>query len=233
MQYLVEIFILFLAWLAFFISRKDLRKDMLWSGYYYFIILSIGFILIKIVSPNISANKTIIPGYWNPDTFFDLGRITGGYSIEDAFYMFLTGGIAAAVYEVIFRKKNTGKKLKNKPHYALISGVLVGGITSSIFDLNLIWVLIIFGFVASLVICLQRRDLIAEVILGGISYLFVYIFFSLLFTSIFPNYITDFYSLQNLSGVLTFNHIPIEELLFALSFGMSWSPIYEYVKNEK
>ena len=98
MEYSIGVLILMALWLCFFMLRKDLRNEMILSGWYYFFVVSFIFILIKLINPQ----QTIVPGYWNPDTLFNLGRITGGYAIEDAFYVFLTGGIAASVYEVIF-----------------------------------------------------------------------------------------------------------------------------------
>lgn len=202
---------------------------MVWSGLYYFAILSLGFILLKLILPGLPPERTIVPGYWNPDTLFDLGRRTGGYAIEDAVYMFFTGGIAAAVYEIIFRKKLGHGHLKHRPHYALMAGMAAGGIVG-LLRINLIYVLIAFGFVTALVICLQRRDLIQHSFYGGISYLITYSVLAFLFLSIYPDFISIYYRVENLSGFIL-HSVPIEEFLFALSFGMSWSPIYEYVKG--
>lgn len=231
MHYVVGIIILGLVWLAFYVYRRDLRRDMVWSGMYYFLILSVGFMLIKIIAPNLPPEKTIVPGYWDPDTLFDLGRITGGYAIEDALYMFFTGGIAAAVYETFFRKKLGHRHLKHRPHYALVIGAVVGGLFG-LLAVNLIFALIAFGFASAVVIWIQRDDLFPHSLYGGISYLLVYSVCAVVFLQIYPDYIAGYYSVHNLSGVLIYG-IPIEEFLFALAFGLSWSPIYEYVKDIK
>lgn len=229
MQYVVGVLIMGLVWLLFYWYRPDLRKDMIWSGKYYFVILSVGFILIRIIAPNLPTKQTIVPGYWNPDSLFNLARITGDYAIEDAIYMFFSGGIAAAVYEIFFRKKLGRKHLKYKPHYALLAGTLVGAYVGHK-GLNLIYVLIVFGFVSAMVIWAQRRDLFLHSLGGGFAYLLVYAACAYVFLSIYPDYITKYYSVQNLSGILWFG-VPIEEYLFAVGFGLSWSPIYEYVKD--
>jgi hypothetical protein len=231
MQYVVGVIILGFVWLPFYLLRKDLRKDMVWSGLYYLVILSLGFVLIKLVAPNMPPEQTIVPGYWDPDTLFNLGRITGGYAIEDAVYIFFTGGIAAAVYETFFRKKLGRRHVKHRPHYALILGAIAGGLVG-LMEVNLIYALIAFGFAVALVIWIQRRDLIQHSLAGGVSYLLVYIVCAFIFLNIYPDYITTYYRVANLSGILLFT-IPIEEFLFALSFGLSWSPIYEYVKDIK
>ena len=231
MHYVVGVAILGVVWTIFYLWRKDLRKDMIWSGLYYLAILSVGFILIKLIFPDLPAEKTIVPGYWNPDTLFNLGRITGGYAIEDAVYMFFTGGIVAAVYETLFRKKLGHRHLKHKPHYAIIIGTVAAGVVGYLSP-NLIYPLIAFGFATAFVIWMQRHDLIRHSLYGGISYLLIYFLCAFIFLKVYPNYIADYYSVRNLSGMLLFT-IPIEEFLFTLAFGFSWSPIYEYVKDIK
>ncbi|MEK7107512.1 MAG: lycopene cyclase domain-containing protein [Patescibacteria group bacterium] len=228
-EYLAGIAMMAIVWLFFFLLRKDIRKEIVWGGYYYLSILSLGFILIKIFAPDIPAQMTITPGYWNPNTLFDLARITGGYSLEDALYMFFTGGIAVAIYETLFRKHIGHRQLRHRPHFALIIGGFAGIIVAAL-GVNLIYVLIAFGFAGAITTWLQRPDLIKHSILGGISYLLVYIFSFLLFLEVFPEYVTTYYSLQNISGILLLG-IPLEELAFAFGFGLMWSPIYEYVKD--
>lgn len=218
-----------IVWLIFFLLREDLRKEIFWGGYYYLIILSLGFILIKFLAPDIPLQMTITPGYWNPNTLFDLARLTGGYSLEDALYMFFTGGIAVAIYETLFRKHLGHRHLKHRPHFALIIGT-IAGVATAMLKVNLIYVLISFGFAGAVMTWFQRPDLIKHSILGGISYLLLYILSFELFLAIFPEYVTTYYGLQNISGILLLG-IPLEELAFAFGFGLMWSPIYEYVKD--
>jgi len=229
MEYLVGIAIMAIVWFIFFRLRKDMHKEILWGGYYYFTILTLGFLLIKLFAPDIPPQMTITPGYWNPNTLFNLARITGGYSLEDALYMFFTGGIAVAIYETLFRKHIGHRHLKHKPHFALVIGA-AAGIATAALGVNLIYVLIAFSFAGVATTWLQRPDLIKHSALGGITYLLLYVFSFLLFLAIFPDYVTTYYGLQNISGILLFG-IPLEELVFALGFGLMWSPIYEYVKD--
>src|SRR3989344_2191199 len=212
MEYIIGLTILCVIWAGFFVYRADMRKAMIWSGCTYVADLSIGFVVLKIIMPDLASERTIVPGYWDPNTLFDLGRRTGGYAIEDAIYMFLTGGIAAAIYEELFRKHIGHRRAKHKPHIAMAAGA-AGGL-----------------FAASFAIWIQRKDLIKHSIFGGVSYLIVYVASFLLFLQLFPNYITLHYSIENLSGFLLLG-VPLEELLFAFSFGLMWSPIYEYTKD--
>src|SRR3989344_8728543 len=104
-EYLIGTGILFIIWTCCMIARPDLRRPMIWSGLIYAIISIIYFfVIVKIVSSFIYLGEGFIPGYWNPDTLFDLGR-TLGLSIEDILFAFFVGGIATMIYELLFRKK--------------------------------------------------------------------------------------------------------------------------------
>ena len=231
MEYLLVMGIAGAIWITLFLVRTDLRKAMLWSGFYYTVILSAGFILLKIAVPHLSPEKAIVPGFWNPDTLFNLGRITGGFSIEDVLYMFFTGGYVTAIYETFFHHHLKEASLKSYPHLALKLGAFVAVLVGLIFHPNLIWVLIAFGFGIALTIWIQRPDLISQSITGGVIYVAIYLaMFFIVTRAIFPHFLQTYYNLPNLSGIMVLGS-PLEEFLFVLSFGLSWSPIYKYKKN--
>ena len=97
-EYLIGIGILFIIWIICVYLRRDLFRPMMWSGLaYVFISAGFFFIFYKMVSHFIYLGQEFIPGYWNPDTLFDLGR-TFGLSIEDILFAFFVGGIATVVY---------------------------------------------------------------------------------------------------------------------------------------
>ena len=64
--------------------------------------------------------------------------------------------------------------------------------------------------------------------------IFLGIYFVYFFTLIamYPGYVEKVWNLKAISGILVFD-IPIEELLFALSFGFIWSSIYEHITWKK
>ena len=45
----------------------------------------------------------------------------------------------------------------------------------------------------------------------------------------FPGYVERVWNLKVISGILIFG-VPLEELMFAFSFGFLWSSVYEHVK---
>ena len=204
---------------------------MILSGLAYLVMISIGYALFFPLLSHISPDLTITPGYWEPKTLFNLGKLTGGYAIEDALFMFLTGGIAAALYEEMFGRHLSNRKAKHRPHVAVATAA-VGAIVTTSFKVNLIYALIVFGFVGAAVIWIQRRDLVIHSLVGGLAFLVVYFLSFELFLLIFPHYIGTYYHLHNISGLLLLG-VPLEEIMFAFSFGLMWSPIYEYMNDRR
>lgn len=231
-EYFIGCLILAAIWLFAIIARKDLRKPMIWSGIAYILVMAIVFVLFKLLILFNLIKQTIVPGYWNPDTVLNLGRLTGGFGIEDTLFQFFVGGIAAFIYELFFNKRI---KIKNQDvHHirALIIGIVAAVIFAIASNSNLIYSLVAFGFVGALSIWIERRDLIKQSLFGGAAFLLIYSAAFLLFNTIFPNFISQNYNLSSLSGIYVFS-LPIEELLYAFSFGLIWSPIYKYYFSQK
>jgi len=223
-----------LIWLLGFLWRKDLRKAMIWSGLFYAALLAVFLIFFRlgtIVFP-VASSREIVPGYWHPHTIFNLGRITGGYSVEDGLYMFFVGGIATYVYELIFHKSIRFKrKIQNHIH-AVKLAAFAAALLALLTNLNLMYSLILFGYVGAAVIWRERKDLIAHSVVGGVCFALIYIVSFMIFNLLFPHFVGEFYTFKNVSGVLILG-IPLEEYLYALSFGLMWAPFYEYEHGEK
>lgn len=220
------------VWAIIIIFRPDLRKIMIWGGFIYWATITAIYFFYIISLNFVDVGGSITPGYWNPKTLFDLGQKTRGYAIEDVVFMFFVGGIGTSVYELFFAKKVQYIK-KHRHHLsAIIVGMIVAALFAVIFRYNLIYSLVIFGFASALIIWIQRKDLIRHSIFGGFSFLLIYFCIFLVFNYFFPNFIKDFYNLKNLTGIIILG-VPVEELLYALSFGMFWAPIYEYERGSK
>ncbi len=232
MGYLIAVGVAGLVWLAFFVFRKDVRSKMLWCGAYCAVVLSVGFLILRILFLHVPVSEMIVPGYWDPDTLFDIARITGGWSIEDTFYMFFTGGIAAVLYDVVRNKKVlpvTGSLFRRRKMATRIPAVGVFAM-ALLLPVNFIWELIAFCAIGAIVIWYARPDLLTRSLVGGASYAFLYytVFSFLLFFS--PTYVTTHYNIPNLSGVFL-GPLPLEEILFAFVFGLMWASLYEYAKD--
>ncbi len=57
----------------------------------------------------------------------------------------------------------------------------------------------------------------------------VYFLYFLTLVAAFPGYVESVWNLDAISGILVLG-IPLEELAFALTFGLYWSSVYEHTK---
>ena len=151
-------------------------------------------------------------------------------------FCFAVGGIAAVLYEVALKKhlrKAREKRIETKRHLYALAGVVIFSMIlfSFVFKKDLIYTGIISMALGALTIMISRKDLIKETIWGGILFLIVYfILLYILNTFIFPNMIARTWNFEHLWGI-TFLKIPLEEILWAWTFGSLWAPIYEDLKG--
>jgi hypothetical protein len=174
-----------------------------------------------------------VPKYWNPPSLFDLAARTG-FDIESLIFSFAIGGIAAVFYEAIFkvrRRKMTESEMRSRRHMfhrlAIISPVIAFVPLYIFTGLNPIYstsVAMAVGGVSSL---LCRPDLKRKIIIGGVLFVGLYFVFFLSINLVFPTFINS-WNLSALTGILIVG-VPLEELMFAFTFGMMWSSIYEHV----
>lgn len=178
-----------------------------------------------------------VPAYWNPPSLFELARRTG-FDIESFVFAFAVGGIAMVLYNSL-----TGRHLvplspedRHHPRHRLHRAVLIVPFALLVPAYFLPWnpiypslLCLLVGAVASAV-C--RPDLIRNTIIGGLLFLGIYAVFMLGLRWLAPGYIETVWNLPVLSGVLVYG-IPLEELLFGLTFGMYWSGVYEHVTWRK
>ena len=77
-----------------------------------------------------------------------------------------------------------------------------------------------------------RPDLKAKVWIGGLLFLALYFVYFGSLLLVFPDYVDAYWDLSALSGIKIVG-IPLEELLFAFTFGMYWSGLYEHLFWQK
>lgn len=201
---------------------------MLWSGVFYAALMISGFIAVKVLK-HVPAYQTINPGYWSPDTLFNLNSSTGGFSIEDLLFMIFFGGIAGVIYELVTRTTPSDKSVSSGIKVSIPFAVLVAALVAHT-GANLMYSIVAFGYAGACVVCLQRPDLVRRSLIGGFSFLVFYIMLYLIFLLFFPSFVAQNYHLNNVSGTLVLG-IPFEEYLFAFGFGWMWSVIYPYMRN--
>lgn len=230
--YLIGVAFIGLIWLIFFLKYKKLRKQIIFGGLIYASILIPLFLLAKFLSNFIHMSWQVVPKYWNPDTLFNLGRITGGLAIEDILFMIFVGGIVSVVYEIFINKKV--RKAKKEQHtISIVAFFITALLVSFLTDLNPMYTLLIIpSFVGAIILIIQRPDLIKHAIATAIIFTAIYFIFFIPFNLVFNDIVSRVWTLQNLSGIRILT-VPIEELLYALSFGLMWGPLYEYMKGYK
>lgn len=77
-----------------------------------------------------------------------------------------------------------------------------------------------------------RPDLKTKIWVGGVLFLVYYIVFFMVLEATAPGYIVHVWNLPALTGILLLG-IPLEELLFAFTFGLYWSGVYEHLMWRK
>ncbi len=209
-----NLFILFPVWFLLYLHRRDLRVDIL--------IMSLVF---GICGP--LSELWYLQDYWQPQT------ITGtSIGIEDFLFGFFIGGIISVLYLEIFNKHISKKRTRNHPtrFFFLFITLIILFVSFYVFGLNSIYASVITFLALAIFIYHKRRDLFVDQLMSGIFLAGMMFLFYLVFLYIFPDAINRWWFLKNISGVLILG-IPVEELLWAFSFGLVGGPIYEFING--
>ncbi len=215
---------LLVVWLVLFAVRKDLRRSMLY--------VSLVTALLGLTEP------LFVPQYWNPYTLFNLARRTG-FDVESPVFCFAVGGIVYAAYDVLFRREldeamtRERSSIRHRHHALAIASAFVLFLVLEIATrLNPIYSSVIaltVGFFATLY-C--RRDLWLKMVASAGLFLFIYFAFFAVFNVAYPGYVQSVWNLKALSGVLVIG-VPLEELMYAFTFGLFWASLYEHLTWRK
>jgi hypothetical protein len=222
MQYvwLVWSLLILAVWFVILFFNKTLRKEMLWA--------SIGTASLGLTEP------LFVPSYWNPPSLFNLAQRTG-FDIESIIFSFAIGGLAAVLYESIFKVRHTVMTKEERHHkrhrfhlLALTSPFIIFIILAVLTNWDHIYCAIIAMFFGGIAAILCRPDLKKKIWVGGLLFLGLYFIIFLSLVIAFPDYVRTVWNLSSISGILILG-IPLEELLFAFSLGMLWSSFYEHI----
>ncbi len=173
-----------------------------------------------------------VPKYWNPPSLFELAHRTG-FDIESLIFSFAIGGIGAVLYDAVRRQNFVPVSLQDRRqplhrfHLAALFVPFVLFVPLYFLPWNPIYpsiVCLVIGAISS-VIC--RPGLKGKTLVGGFLFLGLYAVFMLGLKWFAPGYIEQVWNLPALSGGLIFG-VPLEELLFGLSFGLYWAGVYEH-----
>jgi len=219
--YLVLSVALFGAWLVLAALRRDIRREM--------VRVSVGTMFLGLTEP------LFVPDYWkNPPTLANLARRTG-FDLESLLFSFAIGGIVFAAYHVLFAgapSESIAHERGDARHryhvLAILSAPVAFVLLLALTTLNPIYaaaVALVTGFFATLY-C--RPDLWLKMLISGGLFFLLYFAVFALFDRAFPGYVPAVWNLKAVSGLLVWS-VPLEELLFAFTFGLYWSSMYEHL----
>ena len=179
-----------------------------------------------------------VPLYWNPPSLFDLALRTG-FDIESFIFSFGIGGIAIVAYDRIFRLRDKKvpphERMSPRHRYhllALISAPVIFVVLFFTTTLNPIYSAIVAMVLGGIATWYCRPDLKHKMLASALIFLGIYFVYFQALIALYPGYVEQVWNLKALSGVLILG-IPLEELLFAASFGFLWSSVYEHMAWRK
>ncbi len=222
MQYVWFIWslIILALWEIIYLSKKGVRKEMLKMS--------------LITMPFGLTEPLFVPEYWLPPSLFDLAEKTN-FDIESLIFSFAIGGIGSVLYNLIFKRSfgeiphNEREHNKHRLHiYILFIPVIIFIILAYFTSLNHIYCGIIALLIGGLTTLYCRADLKGKIWVGGILFTVLYFIYFGSILLFYPQYVELYWNLDNLTHILILG-IPIEELLFAFTFGMYWSGLYEHL----
>jgi len=207
-----------IPWLSIYIFFSQYRQAMLWASFF--------------TMPFGLTEPLFVPEYWSPPSLFDLALRTG-FDIESLIFCFAIGGIASVLYNIFTKRipklvpiQEQSRHL-HRHHFKALAAPFIVFPPLYFLPLNPIYPAIIAMSVGAVANILCRPDLKRKTWIGGVLFLAYYGIFLLGLELISEGYIERVWNLDALSG-LKIAFMPIEELLFAITFGMYWSGIYEH-----
>lgn len=208
------------VWFVVWLAKPILREEILWTS-----LLTMPFGL---------TEPLFVPEYWNPPSLFDLAARTG-FDIESLIFSFAIGGIGSVFYEAFFKVRHE-KMSRHEKHLkrhrfhllTLLLPIFVFLILYFSSEMNPIYSASIAMFSGGFAALFCRPDLRKKIWMSGFLFLIFYFAFFLSFSLFYPEFI-ELWNFSTLTGILIAG-VPLEELLFAFTFGMLWSSYYEHLR---
>jgi len=207
-----------LPWLLLYAAFPAHRRAMWWASVF--------------TTPFGLTEPLFVPEYWSPPSLFDLAARTG-FDLESLIFCFGIGGVGAVLYSVFARRKlvpfAAGEHFsrRHRFHRWAMAAPFLSFPVLVLLPWNPIYPAIVAMAVGVVATSFCRPDLIRKSWIGGLLFVVYYVIFLLGLEWTAPGYINRVWNLGALSGFSIFE-MPIEELLFAISFGMYWSGVYEH-----
>ena len=174
-----------------------------------------------------------VPTYWLPPSLFELAQRTG-FDIESFIFAFAVGGIGVVWYTAFARRElvpygtEDRRERRHRLHRVALVAPFALLVPAYLLPWNPIYPSLLALALGALGSVACRPDLMKNTLVGGVLFFLLYGAFMLGLRWFTPAYIEAVWNLPALSGGLICG-IPVEELLFGLTFGMYWSGVYEHL----
>lgn len=174
-----------------------------------------------------------VPRYWDPPSLFDLAKKTG-FDIESLIFSFALAGICAVLYDLVTHRgsvpmpESERHRRMHQLHVLALASPVPIFLALAWLPWNPIYPAILATLGGALATFLCRPDLRARMWAGGLLFLVFYSVALQLLRLTSPGYIESVWNLAGLSGI-TVVGMPIEELFFAVAFGLFWAAMYEHL----
>lgn len=207
-----------IPWAGIFAFFPAQRRAMVWASLFT---MPFGF-----------SEPLFVPEYWMPPSLFDLALNTG-FDIESLIFCFGIGGVGAVFYNLLTGQTpqhvQSQERLKplHRHHAKALSAPFITFVPLYFLPWNPIYPSIVAMMIGVGATMLCRPDLKRKSWSGGVLFLIYYAVFLVGLELTAPGYIERVWNLEALSGIFV-GIMPVEELLFAVAFGMYWSGVYEH-----
>lgn len=207
-----------LPWAALYLAFPMHRKTMIWASAF--------------TAPFGLTEPLFVPEYWNPPSLFDLAARTG-FDLESLIFTFGIGGVAAVLYSLFTRRgtrpvtADEKRQPLHRHHYKALAAPFIAFPLLYFFPWNPIYPGIVAMLVGAATTIACRPDLKTKTWIGGLLFLGYYVVFLRGLEWTAPGYVERVWNLDALSGVVL-GGMPLEELAWAIAFGLYWSGVYEH-----
>lgn len=216
--------LILLVWFVVLLLVKRLRREMLTASWW--------------TMPLGLTEPLFVPEYWDPPSIFNLAQTTG-FDIESLIFSFAIGGIGSVIYNLVLGNKLIPVGEMEKAHrrhrfhrYTILVPVVVFFLLAVFTDLNHIYCGVAGMFAGAIAALLCRPDLKKKIWIGAILFTMLYFVYFTTLRMAYPSYVDQVWNMEVISGILILG-IPLEEYLFAFTFGMFWSSLYEHMSWHK
>jgi hypothetical protein len=212
-----------IPWVLLYALYPVHRKGMLWTSLF--------------TMPFGLTEPLFVPEYWSPPSLFNLA-LTTGFDIESFIFCFGIGGVGVVLYNVITGARfepvseTYRRSLLHSHHKLAVAAPFIAFPLFYFLPWNPIYPAIAAMITGTIATILCRPDLKNKTWTGGIIFTLYYWLFIKGLELLSPGYIELVWNLGALSGAIVFD-IPLEELLFAFTFGMYWAGVYEHFTWKK